>query len=34
LGFLKEDFLSFYNIHIRKINDPWGGAILTPRALI
>jgi hypothetical protein len=34
LGFLKEDFLSFYNIHIGKINDPRGGANFDPRAFI
>jgi hypothetical protein len=24
LGFLKEDFLSFYYIHKEENNDPWG----------
>jgi hypothetical protein len=31
LGFLKEDFLSFYNTHIIKNNDTSGaGPVLTP----
>jgi hypothetical protein len=34
LGFLKEDFLSFYYMQIRKINDPQGGANFDPRAFI
>jgi hypothetical protein len=35
LGFLKEDFLSFYYTHIVKNNDtPWAGPVLTPRAFI
>jgi hypothetical protein len=33
-GFLKEDFLSFYYIQKRKINDPRGGANFDPRAFI
>jgi hypothetical protein len=32
LGSLKEDFLSFYYMHIGKINDPLG-EILTPGLL-
>jgi hypothetical protein len=31
---LEEFFLSFYYIHIRKINDPRGGADFDPRAII
>jgi hypothetical protein len=34
LGFLKEDLFSFHYIHIRKVNDPLGGANFDPRALI
>jgi hypothetical protein len=34
LGYLKEDFLSFYNIHIGKINNPLGRANFDPRAFI
>jgi hypothetical protein len=34
LSSLKEDFLSFYYMHIGKINDPWGGANFDPRAFI
>jgi hypothetical protein len=36
-GFSQKDFLSFYYylyIHIRKINDPWGGANFDPRTFI
>jgi hypothetical protein len=34
LSSLKEDFLSFYYMHIGKINDPPGaGPILTPGLL-
>jgi hypothetical protein len=34
LGSLKEDFSSFYYMHIGKINDPPGaGLILTPGLL-
>jgi hypothetical protein len=29
LGFFKEDFSGFCNTHIRKINDPGVGQILT-----
>jgi hypothetical protein len=33
---LEEKFfnISFYYIHIRKTNDPWGGANFDPRAII
>jgi hypothetical protein len=34
LGSLKEDFLSFYYIQIKKINDPQGGANFDPRDFI
>jgi hypothetical protein len=34
LSSIKEDILSFYYIHIGKINDPRGGANLDPRASI
>jgi hypothetical protein len=33
MGFLKEDFLSFYYIPIRKINDPGGKANVDPGLL-
>jgi hypothetical protein len=33
LNFLKEDFLSFYYIQIRKSMTPWGGPIWTPGLL-
>jgi hypothetical protein len=34
LGFLKEDFLSFFFAHIFKNNDtPWAGPVLTPGLL-
>jgi hypothetical protein len=31
LSYLKEDFLSFYYIHIGKINDPWDGTNFDPQ---
>jgi hypothetical protein len=34
LGSLKEEFLSFYYMHIGKINDPLGRANFDPRDFI